>query len=765
MINICDELSKNFIDYTYEVNSQRAFPDVRDGLKPGQRACIWEMYKKGYFSNKNFVKSAKVSGGIIASWSPHGDSATYDTFVRMSQPWINNYPEVDWHGNNGNIIIGPEAAASRYTETKLAKITEDGMLQGLKKNNVPMKPNYLEDDEWPVVLPAIFPRLMVNGSQGIGSTIAQTWLNYNLKEVSDVILKYAHDENINDIELYPDFPTGGILINKSDTLAILKTGKGKAIIRGRAEIKGNSIFITELPYQVYVEPFIEEIRKLILDDEITTISDIYNKSDKKHPILIEVVCESNPQAVLTKLYASTSLQKNFNANQMALLGKTPMMFTLARYIDAYLAHNVNCVRAEYQFDLNKAQERKEIVDGLLKALENIDNIIALIKKSESTAKARTNLMETYNFTENQAKAIVDMKLGKLAHMEAVELNEERAELDKTITDCLNIVNKPDKQLDIVLKRLEDFTKKYARPRRTEVLEIELSAKPEKEKPIIESQDCIISITANGQWKRGDVPKTARRNTVGSKNKDNIVYTCKTNTTEDFYIFDSNGKMYKTLVNDIPETLQPHNYIGVMTYMASEVNDKYIFFATKKGYVKKVAFEEYKNIKKSGVIALGFHEGDSLATVTPISDGNIMLVTKQGMAIMFNIDTMPVSSRTAKGVIGIKLNEDDEVICALPIPKDITNKYLITVLKDGNGKKIPLNEFKVQNRGGKGISCTPSKDFELAGVAIADNTNSLLVTGDKSSVNISIGELPETSRTAFGNILIKGNKKIVSISLI
>ena len=431
IIEICQELHQNAIDFAYEANSQRAFADARDGLKPGQRACLWEMYIKGYSSSKPHVKSAKIDGGVAATWWPHGTTAIYETFARMSQSWINNIPEVDWHGANGNQIIGSSPAADRYTEARLSTAAEEGMLYGLKKNNVPMILNFSEDEEWPEVLPAIFPRLLINGCQGIGYTVANVWLPHCLKEIVDIINNYIQSGEINYENIYPDFPSGGVIINKNDLANIYKTGKGTVILRGRAEIDNNSIFITELPYQTYVEPLLDEIKELILKEEITGIKDIYNKSDKKR-LLVEIECDGNPRIVLNQLYKLTSLQKSFSANQYALVSKTPKLLNLKQYLDIYINHNLECIQKEYEFDLKKAQARQEIVEGLVKALEDIDNIIELIKKSDNSINAKNALIEKYQFTENQAKAILDMKLSRLAKLEKVELNEELKGLTSNI---------------------------------------------------------------------------------------------------------------------------------------------------------------------------------------------------------------------------------------------------------------------------------------------------------------------------------------------
>ena len=771
MIDIKDELSKNFIDYTYEVNSQRAFPDVRDGLKPSQRACLWEMYTKGYTSDKKHIKSAKISGGVAQAWSPHGTAATYETFVRMSQPWINAIPEVDWHGSNGNVIIGPEPASERYTEARLSKASEDGLLQGLKKKNVPMKLNYLEEEYWPEVFPAIFPRLIVNGSQGIGSTIAQTWLNYNLKEVSDVICNYIDTGKLDYSHLYPDFPSGGILINKTETLKIPETGKGKAIIRGKAEIKGKSIFITELPYQVYVEPFIDEVKKLIVEDNLA-IDDIFNKSDKTHPIVIEIVCDSDPNYILNCLFSSTSLQKSYNANQMALLGKTPIMFTLKKYIDAYIEHNEECIKREYEFDKEKAQARKEIVDGLLKALVSSDEIIALIKGSESSSAAKANLMKApYEFTERQATAIVDMKLGRLAHLEAIELNKENAELDNTLKICTEFLSDEHRRLIEVKSRLQNFTKKYATPRRTQVLEQDIDPKVCKAEESIENKDCLVLIDEQGKWKRTDIPKSAKRNTSGVKNGKNIItYAISTNLRKNLYLFDDKGKMYIQLVNDIPEEFEPSGYTNIMACFSDEAIlsniPQYILFATKYGLVKKVPINEYLNVKRSsGVISITLNEGDQLIGVTPYTDEDILLVTKQGMSITFRTTDLPESSRTAKGVIGIKLREGDEVCSLAPIHKVERNNNSNAVVINGlYGKRIALSELIPQNRGGRGISISP-KEAGTVGVFIARDHEPLYLVGDKSSLTIQVGDLPLLNRTALGNKVLKNNNRILKAFLI
>lgn len=774
-IEICKELHQNFIDFAYEANSQRAFPDARDGLKPGQRACLWEFYTKGYTSNKPHVKSAKVAGGVIANWWPHGDAAIYETFVRMSQPWINNIPEVSWHGNNGSQIIDGKAAASRYTEARLSKAIEEGMFQGIKKKNVPMIQNFSEDDEWAEVLPAIFPRLMVNGSQGIGVTVANNWLLHNLGELCEIIDKYVKTGNLDYSNLAPDFPTGGIIINKNELSSIYSTGKGKAIVRGKAEIKGNSILITEFPYQVYVESFIDEVKELI-EKENLAIDDIFNKSDKKK-LLVEIVCSGSPSFILQKLYSSTSLQKSFNANQMALVSKTPVMLNLQKYLDIYIRHNLDCLVREFTFDIKKAKDRLEIVEGLIKALVNIDEIIQLIKNSENSTKAKEKLIEVYALTENQAKAIIDMKLGRLAKLEAIELNKEKEDLINRIEELNNILKQENKQKEIFLIRLNTFSKKYSTPRKTSVTQINIEAK-EKEIITVEPKECVVIVSDSGLIKR--IPsksfKTQGRNGVGIKNGDDIIkYTCRTNTIDTLMVFSSKGKVYKILVDNIPEGTnaskgtsiynlitfdngeQPMAYASL--YRDSQAN--FVFFATKNGVIKKVPLSEYGNTKKkTGIIAINLKEEDSLAAVTFIQEEQMMLITKNGMAIRFETKDMPISSRIAQGVKGIKLNEGDYVLNCVPISHADYTLGLFS--ENGYGKRCNLKEFPVQARAGKGVSC--SKEF-LAGCCLLDEKDQILVSGNKTSIRIEAKSLPVQGRTTQGVIILKNNNKVVSISKI
>lgn len=775
-IELTQELHQNFIDFSYEANSQRAFADARDGLKPGQRACLWEMYDKGYLSSKPHVKSAKISGGVIANWWPHGDQAIYDTFARMSQPWINNIPEVDWHGANGSQIISGEAAASRYTEARLAKVTEEGMFAGIKKDAVPMIKNFSEDADWPEVLPAILPRLMINGCQGIGVTIANVWLPHNLKELYTAICEFLETNTIEYTKLYPDFPSGGIIINQKDVHTIYETGKGKVVLRAKTEIKNNSIFITEFPYQVYVEPWMDSVKKLIADGTIDGIEDIYNRSSQKNGILVEVECSNNPGVILNQLFNATDLQKSYNANQYALVGKTPILLNFKEYLKIYIEHNLNCIKREAEFDLKKAKARAEIVEGLIKALEDIDNIIALIKSSESAAAARIALQNKYSFTANQSKAIVDMKLGRLAHLEGIELQNELNDLTSTIENCNNIVvNKNSLQVNIFRERLESLVKKYSKPRKTEIMQIESPSKTQKEIAEVIPEDVVVIMTKVGNVKRVARASFKSQNRAGKgvKTADNAILSLiSTNTIDTLMIFTNKGKLYRMLVEKIPEgnnisggvpisslcKFEPDEKVCAVSSLYRDTNAEYVIFFTKNGLVKKTKIKEYMDTKKTtGIQAIKFKDAnDEIVSVTFVRDEDLVVVTKQGLAIHFLSTEITPVGRVASGVKAIKLVDNDYVIAGLPIGK---KQYLAVFSEKGLGKMTDIKEFPVQARGGRGIytykPCAATG--ELASAILVNPTDTILLTGIPSSICISASDIPIGGRITLGNIMIKNSR--------
>jgi len=777
-IDILKEIHDNFVNYAYEVNSQRAFPSVVDGLKPGQRACLWEFYTKGYTSNKPHVKSAKASGGIIGSWWPHGDTAIYETFARMSQPWINNIPEIDWHGANGSIKGGPEPASARYTEARLSKAAEDGFFTNIKKDVVNMIPNFSEDDEWPEVLPAIFPRLFVNGSQGIGYTIANSWLPGNLNEFFEKVKQYCKTGDIDYENIYPDFPSGGIIINKDELKEIYLTGKGKAVVRAKTEIDGNSILITELPYQVYVEPLINSIKELVNKEEITGIRDIYNKCDKNN-LLIEIECDGAPKVVLNKLFTMTELQKTYNANQYAMITKVPELLNLKQYIEAYVKHNIACLIREYQFDLNKAEERLEIVNGLLKALTEIDKIIKTIRSSENEQKAIDALI-AMGYTPAQAKAITDMRLGKLAHLEGVSLEKEQQELADLKNKCATFIASPEVQIKEFLRRLGVFVKNYGYPRHTQITQIEEPKEEEKETINVEPEQCMVIMTESGYIKR--IPATSfraqKRNGIGVKTQDDITLaTIRTNTVDKLLVFTNKGMLYRLLVNDIPVGTNSTKGTAIKALVDMDANEQvetiysvyrgteaqFVLFVTKQGIIKKTPLFEYMGTKKkNGIAALKLKDGDSLVAATIISDENILLASSGGKLIRLDTKEIGISSRISTGVKGMNLGDDEEVVAVAAIrdPKD----DIALFTENGYGKRLHPTEFTVQGRGGKGIIGFKIDNIRgpLVGIAMVNDEDLILLSGTTNAICIPCSSIPVSTRVAKGVIMIKDNK-VVSVS--
>lgn len=722
------------------------------------------MYVKGYTSNKPHVKAAKISGGVIADFWPHGSTAVYETFARMSQSWINNMPEVDWHGANGSIQISGEPAADRYCEARLSKSTEDGLLYNIKKENVPMRWNFSEDMQWPSVLPAIYPRLLVNGCQGIGSTIANCWLPNSLDELAEVIQEYLSSGDIDYSKLAPSFPTGGIIINKKDMPTIYKTGKGKVILRGTAEIKGKDILITEMPYQVYVEPYIDSLKQLIVKDEIKGISDILNKSNKKQ-LCIEIKCDAAPETVLKQLYQKTDLQKSYSANQYALVGKTPKLLNFKEYLDIFLQHTYDCIKREAEFDLNKSESRLEIVEGLVKALEDIDNIIALIKQSVSSNNAVENLIKKYEFTEKQAAAIVNMKLGKLARLEKVELNKERADLILTIANCLKIIDDEAKRKEIFLERFLAFVKKYPCPRKTKLMDLNVSEE-KKEAPVIEPEECVVVMTANGSIKRVAAKsfKTQNRSGKGVKTQEDITTSLiRTNTIDQLLIFSDKGKLYKITVDDIPAGTVSAKGVPISALVKMDngekataiysvypdTNFKYICLVTKGGKIKKTSLEECCGVKKkSGVSVIKLAEGDEVASAFLLDEEEILVFNESGKCLHTTTAEIAATGRTAQGV---KIMEPG-IQFALPIRKKTDDVFIITA--NGIGKRVPLSEFSITSRTGKGVIVYKPAEAKIVAAAMVESADKLLINGTPRSICIEMKDINCSSRTAMGISIIK-----------
>ena len=771
--DLVNELGLNFIEYAVAVNSDRAIPDAKSGLKPVAKRILYGAYDCGFSSSKPHVKCANIVGNVMAEWHPHGDSSIYGALVRLSQPWVMRYPLIDFHGSNGN-IDGDGPAAYRYTEARLSKFTEEGLLAGIKKKNVDFIPNYSETKDEPVTLPAIFPNLLCNPNAGIGVAMACSWACHNLNEVADAI--YAYMDGEEPMLPGPDFPTGGLIINKNDIPNIMRTGHGSVKIRGKYNIEGNNIVFYEIPYGVGTEALMNQIGEAADSEKIKGIVDIRNESNKKgYRLVIECDKKASALTIVNKLFAETNLQTSFSYNQVALIDKTPTELNLKDCIKIYIEHNLECIKKEAQFDLEKASKRYEVVQGLLRALEDIDNIIALIKSSDNSKHAEQNLIEKYNFTENQAKAICAMKLGSLAKLEAVELNTEKADLAKIISDKNILINEETARLSELRTRLMAFVAKYGDPRRTELAQIEVP-KEEKEIEYVEPEKCVVVMTESGLIKR--VPtasfRTQNRNTKGVKTQDDITNAViRTNTIDNLMIFTNKGKMYRLLVDNIPVGTNKSQGVPINSLVSMEGDEiattmyslyrdtdaKYVLFITETGLVKKTALEEFtKTKKKTGIAAIKIKEGDKLASVSLIKDEDIILLTKNGQGIRFKSSEINPSGRVAMGVKGITLKPEDKVVAGLVVRHDTDD--LAIFAENGLAKKIKLTELVSQKRAGKGVIVY--KNNNIASATLITSGDRILVCGTKTSLCVAADDIPEMGRPSIGNQIIKGSQ-VLSVS--
>ena len=771
--DLVNELGLNFIEYAVAVNSDRAIPDAKSGLKPVAKRILYGAYDCGFSSSKPHVKCANIVGNVMAEWHPHGDSSIYGALVRLSQPWVMRYPLIDFHGSNGN-IDGDGPAAYRYTEARLSKFTEEGLLAGIKKKNVDFIPNYSETKDEPVTLPAIFPNLLCNPNAGIGVAMACSWACHNLNEVADAI--YAYMDGEEPMLPGPDFPTGGLIINKNDIPNIMRTGHGSVKIRGKYNIEGNNIVFYEIPYGVGTEALMNQIGEAADSEKIKGIVDIRNESNKKgYRLVIECDKKASALTIVNKLFAETNLQTSFSYNQVALIDKTPTELNLKDCIKIYIEHNLECIKKEAQFDLEKASKRYEVVEGLLRALEDIDNIITLIKSSDNSKHAEQNLIEKYNFTENQAKAICAMKLGSLAKLEAVELNTEKSDLAKIISDKNILINEETARLSELRTRLMAFVAKYGDPRRTELAQIEVP-KEEKEIEYVEPEKCVVVMTESGLIKR--VPtasfRTQNRNTKGVKTQDDITNAViRTNTIDNLMIFTNKGKMYRLLVDNIPVGTNKSQGVPINSLVSMEGDEvattmyslyrdtdaKYVLFITETGLVKKTALEEFtKTKKKTGIAAIKIKEGDKLASVSLIKDEDIILLTKNGQGIRFKSSEINPSGRVAMGVKGITLKPEDKVVAGLVVRHDTDD--LAIFAENGLAKKIKLTELASQKRAGKGVIVY--KNNNIASATLITSGDRILVCGTKTSLCVAADDIPEMGRTSIGNQIIKGSQ-VLSVS--
>ncbi len=794
--DIESEMKNSYIDYAMSVIVSRALPDVRDGLKPVHRRILYAMYEDGITSDKPYRKCANTVGSVLGRYHPHGDSSVYDAMVRMAQDFSMRYPLIDGHGNFGS-IDGDGAAAMRYTEARMAKIAET-MLTDIEKNTVDFMPNYDDRLQEPKVLPSKIPTLLINGSSGIAVGMATNVPPHNLTEVIDGIIKIIEEDNITDDELMsiikgPDFPTEGIILGREGIKQAYTTGKGKITVRAEAEIEemsGNKqrIVVTSLPYQVNKAKLIENIAALARDKRIEGISDLRDESDREEKVrvVIELKRDANAQVVLNQLYKFTQMQDTFGIIMLALVDGEPKILTLRQCLEYYIDHRKTVILRRTQFELDKALARAHILEGLKIALDNIDEIINIIRSSYDDAKEK--LMERFKLSDIQAQAILDMRLKTLSGLQREKIEEEYNELMKLIEHLRAILGSEKLVFDIIKEELTEIKNKYGDERKTKIVSAEGEIDFED---LIKEEQTVVALTHFGYIKRMpiDTYKSQKRGGKGitgiSTREEDFVKQIFTASTHDTILFFSNkGKLYKLKGYEIPEggrtakgtaivnllRLDNGEKISAVIPISNFADGKYLLMGTKKGLIKKTALTEYNSTKKTGLLAITLKEDDELIDVR-LTDGedNVVLVTKKGLSITFDEKDVRPVGRSAQGVIGMRLDDDDEIIGMESIISG-SKATLLAITENGFGKRTELDEYRVQNRGGRGVityKVTP-KTGSIVGIRIANGEEDVMLITDKGTIiRLKVEEISILGRATQGVTLMRTNDggKVVSIEII
>lgn len=789
------EMKTSYIDYAMSVIVSRALPDVRDGLKPVHRRILYAMYEDGITSDKPYRKCANTVGSVLGRYHPHGDASVYDAMVRMAQDFSLRYRLIDGHGNFGS-IDGDGAAAMRYTEARMAKIAET-MLTDIEKNTVDFMPNYDDRLQEPTVLPSKIPTLLINGSSGIAVGMATNIPPHNLTEVINGIIKIIDEDNVTDEELLsiikgPDFPTEGIILGREGIKEAYLTGKGKITVRAEAEIEEMSnnkqrIIVNSLPYQVNKAKLVENIAALVREKRIEGISDLRDESDRidRVRIVIELKRDANAQVVLNQLYKNTQMQDTFGIIMLALVNGEPKILTLRQCLEYYIEHRKTVILRRTQFDLDKALARAHILEGLKIALDNIDEVINIIRNSYDDAKER--LMERFGLSDIQAQAILDMRLKTLSGLQREKIDEEYNELMKLIAYYREVLSSERLVFDIIKQELIEIKEKFGDERKTKIVAAEGDLDVED---LIKEEQSVITLTHFGYIKRMpvDTYKSQKRGGKGitgiATREEDFVKQIFTASTHDLILFFSNkGKLYRLKGYEIPEagrtakgtaivnllSLDPGEKISAVIPINNFSEGKYLLMGTKSGLIKKTALTEYNSARKTGLLAITLKDDDELIDVR-LTDGedNVVLVTKKGMSITFDEKDVRPVGRTAQGVIGIRLDEEDSVIGMESIVSGIKGT-LLAITENGFGKRTELDEYRVQNRGGRGVityKITP-KTGDIVGTRIAtDEEDVMLITDNGTVIRLNVKDISILGRATQGVTLMRTNEgKVVSIEKI
>lgn len=793
-VSIEDTLKNSYLDYAMSVIAGRALPDVRDGLKPVHRRVLFTMNEMGVQYNKPNKKSARIVGDTMGKLHPHGDSAIYDALVRLAQDFSMRYPLVIGQGNFGS-IDGDSAAASRYTEARMARISDE-LMADIDCNTVDFMPNYDGSLNEPTVFPTKIPNLLINGISGIAVGMATNIPPHNLTEVMDGLLYMIDEENYTEEGLFniikgPDFPTSGIIMGKGDIINAYKTGRASIKIRSRAEIvemKGGKeqIVITEIPYQVNKSVLVEKIAELVNDKKIPGITDIRDVSSMKGiKILIDIKKGESAEVILNRLYKFTALESSFGFNMVALVGGRPQILSLENILNEFLNHRIEVVTRRTRYKLMKAEERMHIVEGLKIAVENIDEVVKIIKESKDTSTAKLSLISRFDLSEIQSQAILDMRLAKITGLEISKLNEEYEQLKKDIEYYNSILNSKSKLMSVIREEIVDIKTKYGDERKTEIVD---NIDDINYEDLIPNDEVVVTITHNGYIKRTllsnfTAQKRGGKGKIGATNKnedfvEEIIYT--TNKSH-LFIFTTKGKVHFLKVYQIPEqardskgrhisnllTLDENEKIASFLTLPEKDETKSIFFATKYGIVKRVKTLEFKS-GRSGIIALNLKDNDEIVTTLLTSDDDkVFLATKDGKTIQFNVDDVRTMGRTAVGVKGISLDKNDIVVSAEVVEE---KSPLLAVTSLGYGKGTDNDEYRLQSRGGKGLKLIKltSKTGYVVGVRQIhqDEDDIMLITKNGKTIRISASEVSVIGRNTQGNRLMNtSGDEIISFTVV
>ena len=793
-VDINNEMKKCYIDYAMSVIVGRALPDVRDGLKPVHRRILYSMQELGLEPQKGYRKCARIVGEVLGKYHPHGDTSVYDALVRLAQDFSMRYMLVDGHGNFGS-VDGDSAAAMRYTEAKMNKIAVE-MLRDINKDTVDFMPNFDGEEKEPVVLPSRYPNLLVNGSSGIAVGMATNIPPHNLGEVIDGTIMLIDNPETSGLELMtaikgPDFPTGGIIMGKAGIRAAYETGKGKIVVRSKTEIEEENgrarIVVTEIPYQVNKAKLIENIADLVKDKKITGISDLRDESDREGMrIVIELKRDANPNVVLNLLFKHTKMQDTFGVIMLALVDNEPQVLNLKQVLSHYIDFQKQVVTRRTIFELNKAEARAHILEGLRIALDNIDEVIHIIRASKTSEIAKNTLIEKFGLSEKQAQAILEMKLRRLTGLERDKIEEEFNELMAQIEYLNSILADEMKLLSVIKEELLEIKNRYNDERRTQIEKVHNDIDIED---LIQEESVVITLTHSGYIKRipSDTYSAQRRGGRGiqamsTKEDDFVENVLITSTHSDVLFFTNRGRVYKKRAYEIPDAgrtakgtniinlipIEQDERIETVLTVADDIKEGFLFMATKKGLVKKTPLSEFKNLRKNGLIAINLREGDELLKVKVTrGDADIVIVSEQGNAIKFSEKDVRAMGRTASGVKSMNLRDDDIAVC-MDIAVD--DEALLVISENGFGKRTPLSEYKRQNRGGVGLITykIAEKTGKVVGATVCKPEDELMLINTSGvAIRINVSDISVTSRSAMGVRLMRTSEeeRIVAITKI